>query len=295
MKSRVFKLISIISIAIFIFFTCDGINAKKDRGREQASVIEQPLASDSGKNIFYNAFSHNDYWRPRPLLDALSYRFNCVEADLWLIDGQLYVAHSKSEINKAHTFEDMYLKPLAEHIKKNGGKVYSGSIKPFFLMVDCKTSGEEMYPVLKKIMEPYKEVFCSINNGEFKEGAVLFFLSGDRPFESLPGETSRFTFLDGRVKDLNEDIPAYLMPVISNSYDEYFSWKGEGEMPENELMKMREIINQTHKEGKLLRWWGAPETKTFRQLLIKEGVDLIGTDDLEQLYNVLKEYSGSEL
>ena len=247
---------------------------------------EDCFTQDSEK-IFYNGFSHNDYWRPKPLLDALSYRFNCVEADLWLVDGQLYVAHSRSEIDKANTFEDMYLKPLSEIIKKNGGKVYSGSIKPFFLMVDCKTSGEEMYPVLEKIMDSYKEMFSSVNNEEYKEGAVLLFFSGNRPYNTLTGESVRLAFLDGTVSELNKGIPAYLMPVVSNNYREYFTWNGRGEMPEDQLQKMRDIINQTHKEGKLLRWWGAPETKIFRQLLLKEGVDLLGTDDLEQLYKIL--------
>ena len=287
MKRKTFLLLNIV---LFIIFADTSVTAQNNSVKKQTEVSGQTLSPGTDNHVFYNAFSHNDYWRPRPLLDALSYRFNCVEADLWLIDGVLYVAHDKSEISKEHIFENMYLKPLAEHIKKNGGKVYTGSNKPFFLMVDCKTSGEEMYPVLKKALEPYKELFCSVNEGEYKEGAVLFFLSGDRPFETLPKETSRFTFLDGRVKDLDKGISAALMPVISNSYGDYFSWNGEGEMPEKELQKMRQIINQTHKEGKLLRWWGAPETKTFRQFLIKEGVDLIGTDDLEQLHNILIEY-----
>lgn len=50
------------------------------------------------QTIHYNAFSHNDYERPRPLFDALSLQFNCVEADLWLIDGELYVSDRKSVV-----------------------------------------------------------------------------------------------------------------------------------------------------------------------------------------------------
>ena len=66
-------------------------------------------------------------------------------------------------------------------------------------------------------MEPYKEYFCSVDNGEYKEGAVLFFLSGDRPKNSLPKENSRFTFLDGQIKDLGQGIPASLAPVIRDN------------------------------------------------------------------------------
>ena len=50
-------------------------------------------AQNSNKVIHYNAFSHNDYWREHPLTDALDLGFNCVEADLWEIDDELYVSH----------------------------------------------------------------------------------------------------------------------------------------------------------------------------------------------------------
>jgi len=255
---------------------------------------EKNIRQQADDRIYYNAFSHNDYWRTRPLLDALSYRFNCVEADLWLIDGELFVAHDSADIQPEATFENLYLKPLAAYISKHNGKVYPESDRPFYLMVDCKTNGESMYPVLKKQMEPYKELFCSIENGVYKEGAVLFFLSGDRPRKSMTEETTRFIFMDGRIEDLGKDIPNTLIPVVSDNYSKFFKWRGEGEMPTGELQRMREMINQAHKENKLFRWWGAPDTEQFKRFFIEEGVDLIGADDLKVLHNVLQQIDSSK-
>lgn len=262
---------------------------KNDKG--DFEVVE-PYQNDQlprtiDKSIHYNAFSHNDYWRENPLEDALAFRFNCVEADLWNINGELYVAHDRPEPDPSITFENLYLKPLIARLKANGGKIYPGSNRPFYLMVDCKSNGEEMYPILKKKMEPYKEYFCSIENGVYKEGAILFFLSGNRPIDTVSKEDTRFTFLDGRIDDLNKNIPATLTPVISDDYDDYFTWDGKGDMPDDQLKKMREIIQQTHKEGKLFRWWGAPDNETFKRFFIKEKVDLIGADELHILYNEL--------
>jgi len=240
------------------------------------------------QQIHYNAFSHNDYWRDRPLFDALGYGFNCVEADLWLIDGELYVAHDRPAADPSIIFRELYLKPLAERIKGNNGKVFPGSDRPFFLMVDFKTNGEEAYPVLKKELEPYKELFCSVENGIYKERAVLLFISGDRPIESLSAETTRITFLDGRIKDLGKGISKTIMPVVSDNYSSYISWRGEGVMPEEELSKMRGFIRKAHDEGKLFRWWGAPDTPEFKRFFNEEGVDLIGADDLQILHEVLK-------
>ena len=86
-------------------------------------LISLLSGSIEAQTIHYNAFSHNDYERPRPLFDALSFQFNCVEADLWLIDGELYVSHDSVAPNPDITFEKLYLLPLVERIKKNGGKV----------------------------------------------------------------------------------------------------------------------------------------------------------------------------
>lgn len=255
----------------------------------QAPRKESAGESLAPSKILYNAFSHNDYWRERPLLDALSFGYNCVEADLWLIDGELYVSHERPTPSPSITFKNLYLKPLMARLEANGGKVYPDGDRPFYLMVDCKTSGEEMYPLLKQQMEPYKKHFCSVENGEYKEGAVLFFLSGARPDKSLPKESSRFTFLDGQVKDLDKGLPASLYPVVSDNYSNFLTWKGEGEIPADQLRKMRDIIRQAHAEGKLFRWWGAPDTEQFKRFFIQEGVDLVGADDLEGLYKVLSE------
>src|SRR3954449_1783813 len=70
------------------------------------------------------AHAHNDYEHKRPLLDALDCGFNSVEADIWLVKGQLLVAHTPVDWNTDRTLEKLYLDPLRERAKANGGKVY---------------------------------------------------------------------------------------------------------------------------------------------------------------------------
>lgn len=261
-------------------------------GSQQTQTAAQPDAQQittvASDKVLYNAFSHNDYWREHPLHDALSYGFNCVEADLWTINGELYVSHDRPTADPAITFERLYLKPLVARIQQNGGKVYPQSDRPFYLMVDCKEKGEEIYALLKQQIAPYKQYFCAVENGIYREGAILFFLSGDRPMQSLPQETTRFTFLDGKIKELGQGIPSTLAPVVSDNYSAFFKWKGEGKMPAEELQRMREIIASVHQEGKLFRWWGAPDTEQFKRFFLQEGVDLVGADDLKTLYLTLQ-------
>ncbi len=248
------------------------------------AIAQEP----ADKPIRYNAFSHNDYWREHPLFDALSYRFNCVEADLWLIDGELYVAHDRPDPSPSITFENMYLRPLAGYIETQGGRVYPESDRPFYLMIDCKTPGEPLYEVLKKQLASYARLFCGMKEGVYYEGAVLLFLSGDKPAKTVTEEQTRLAFLDGRLEDLSKGISPTISPVLSDNYANFFAWKGKGEMPEADLQRMRSLIDQVHAEGKLFRWWGAPDTEQFKRFFMQEGVDLIGTDDLSVLDAILE-------
>src|SRR5437660_12585606 len=70
--------------------------------------------------------AHNDYEHKRPLFDALEHGFCSVEADIYLVDGQLLVAHNRSQVKPERTLQALYLDPLRELVKKNGGRVYPG-------------------------------------------------------------------------------------------------------------------------------------------------------------------------
>ncbi len=237
--------------------------------------------------ILYNAFSHNDYENKHPLVDALNYGYNNIEADIHLIDGKLFVAHNyPKDTSKAKNLEEFYFKPLAQRISGNGGKVYNNGKGPLFLMVDFKSDAEKTYTALKPVLEKYKDILCSVENGEFKERAVLLFFSGNRPFKSLPKEKIRYAFIDGRMNDFNK-YPASVMPVVSNSFYDIFSRESKTDFTQPDLEKLRSIVAEIHQQGKKLRFWGVPNTDAFKKTMIKEGVDLIGTDHLEELAGFL--------
>src|SRR5262245_59241765 len=70
------------------------------------------------------AHAHNDYLHTRPLLDALAHGFYSVEADIHLVNGELLLAHKPEEIKPGRTLQKLYLEPLRERVKKNGGQVF---------------------------------------------------------------------------------------------------------------------------------------------------------------------------
>lgn len=241
------------------------------------------------RTVHYNAFSHNDYMRERPLFDALSHGFNCVEVDVHLINGKLYVAHDyPEELSNVKTFDELYLQPLAEEVAQNGGSVYPHSNQPFLLMIDFKAKGDSCYATLKPMLEQHRSLFCSVANGEYTPGPILLFFSGSRPLATLPQENTRLAFLDGQLADLGQNIPTSLMPVVSDHFAAFFQWNGEGKMPEDELTTLREMVKRAHAEEKKLRFWGGPDTQAYQQMQLEEGIDIIGTDDLPALCKLLE-------
>src|SRR5687768_12660763 len=60
------------------------------------------------------AHAHNDYEHTRPLFDALSHGFTSVEADIYLVDGKLLVAHDREDLKAERTLAALYLDPLRE-------------------------------------------------------------------------------------------------------------------------------------------------------------------------------------
>ena len=111
-------------------------------------------AAEPGKAIvpLTRAHAHNDYEHPRPLFDALDCGFGSVEADIWLVKGELLVAHDFFQLRSERTLEKLYLAPLRERVKANGGRVYKDG-PAFYLMIDVKSDAKETYAALAKVLE----------------------------------------------------------------------------------------------------------------------------------------------
>src|SRR5690242_3898337 len=56
-----------------------------------------------------NLHAHNDYVKPLPFYDAFNKGFGSIEADIFLKEGKLLVAHSAAELDEKRTLETMYL------------------------------------------------------------------------------------------------------------------------------------------------------------------------------------------
>jgi glycerophosphoryl diester phosphodiesterase len=232
------------------------------------------------------AHAHNDYEHARPLLDALDHGFCSVEADIYLVDGQLLVAHDRNKVQPERTLQALYLEPLRERVKKNGGRVFPNGPE-FSLLIDLKSDWRTVYPVLRAVLTNYADMLSTFNDTGKITNAVTVVISGSRDRTMFAGETMRYAAFDGELSDLDTNPSPNFAPWVSARWGGSFTWRGEGAMPDAEKQKLADIVKRAHEQGRRVRFWGAPDNRDFWQMLRAAHVDLINTDDLAGLQQFL--------
>jgi hypothetical protein len=240
-----------------------------------------------------SAHAHNDYEHPRPLFDALNHGFCSVEADIFLVDGQLLVGHTRGDLKPERTLESLYLDPLRARAKANGGKIFPDTAR-FWLLIDVKTDAKPTYAALHEVLSRYGDLLTVVTDGKVEPRAVTVVVSGNSDREGIAGQAKRYAGIDGRPRDIDSDLPTDLIPWISERWGSLFKWSGEGTMPESERAKLREFIARAHRHGRLVRFWGTPEKIAVWQEMRAAGVDLINTDKLAELRKFLQPIAAKE-
>src|ERR1035441_3426577 len=138
-----------------------------------------------------HAHAHNDYEHKRPLLDALDRGFCSVEADVHLVDGRLLVAHNRSQVKSERTLQALYLDPLRERVKNNGGHVYPAGPE-FTLLVELKSDWRASYPVLREILKQYAGMLTTYRDGAKQTNAIRVIITGNRSKDMFAGESIRY-------------------------------------------------------------------------------------------------------
>jgi alkaline phosphatase len=122
--------------------------------------------------------SHNDYWRPVPFWTAYSSKLYSYEADVYYVDGQIYVAHDREDIKPENTLEKLYIEPIVSVYKANEGKPWKDAKHGIQLLVDIKDETDPSMQALSEAFGRYPEVFDrSVNRTENRRGT----------YRSLPG------------------------------------------------------------------------------------------------------------
>ena len=217
--------------------------------------------------------SHNDYAQKRPFWGAYEAGADSIEADVFLVDGDLLVAHSRKDLKKENTLRRLYLEPLREVMRKNGGRAYADG-KPLQLLIDLKNGKPALDRLVEMVeKEGYHDCFAIAKN----PSAARLTVTGDHSeitdFFAYPD----YVFFDVPPTKKLADEQYKRVPLISHYARAYTKWRS-GEMDEADKEKIRVAVREAHAKGCKFRLWGYPDNPEAWRLARELGLDYINTD-----------------
>ncbi len=229
--------------------------------------------------------AHNDYLHQTPLWEAISYAFTSIEIDIHLVDGALLVGHDADDLDVTETLQSLYLDPLRDHVREHDDRVYPSPYS-LILLIDIKSDAKSTYEALRGVLSQYSEMLTSYSETSVQPRAIDVIVSGNRPRELMLNEVVRLATYDGRLADLEVDVPANFISLISDNWENHFQWRGLGSLSDRDHLRLAQIVQATHRRGYRLRFWNTPSPEdgsienVWSQLL-DAGVDLMNIDDLK--------------
>ncbi|KAL5614300.1 hypothetical protein BROUX41_004408 [Berkeleyomyces rouxiae] len=246
--------------------------------------------------------SHNDYWRKRPLFDALEAGCTGVEADVWLRNNDLYVVHEAPETPALPTFTQLYVNPLVSILEqRNMGQGQLNSPAGVFsnfpnqtlvLLVDFKEDSQDVFDAVSAQLQPLRKRgwLTYYKDGSLTEGPITVVATGEARLSSITANaTYRDIFLDAPTLALNDDMAhaynwtnSYYSSVkFGRAFGHYTGYMGR---PRSDDISM--YVKQAHERGLKMRFWSQPSWPVLVRErlwgdLLDAGVDYLNVDDLQ--------------
>ena len=221
-----------------------------------------------------NIHSHNDYATALPFIDAYTNEVGVIETDVFLLNNDLFVAHTIGDITLNNTLKKQYLEPLVSQIKALKGKVYP-SDKPLTLMIDVKSDAVPSLQMIVQQLEIYPEI---TDNKSLK-----IIISGNRPDPSLWKNYPAYISFDGRINEIYTTEQLARIEMISEDLKNHTVWNGKGVLTVSDSEKIKAIINKVHGQQKKIRFWSTQDNVNTWIALMNLNVDYIATDNTTKL------------
>ncbi|MBL7813933.1 MAG: phosphatidylinositol-specific phospholipase C/glycerophosphodiester phosphodiesterase family protein [Saprospiraceae bacterium] len=231
------------------------------------------LASSIAQTTAISGHSHNDYAQKHPFTTAFNAKMGSIEADVYFVNHQLYVAHDAKDIQSERTLDRLYLRPLAKRVRKH--QVY-----PLILLIDIKSAADSTLDAIVAQITHYK-VFSTTH-------FVQFVISGNRPRPEKWSNYPSFILFDGRPYETYTSEQWQRVGLVSDNFSRYADAATSNSINSTTFDKMKAMVDGVHAKGKKVRFWATPDTDTVWKNLVNLNVDFINTDSPEALSKFLK-------
>jgi alkaline phosphatase len=222
-----------------------------------------------------NAHSHNDYEQRIPFWMAYHAGFGSIEADIFLVDSVLYVAHDREELGRKMRLDTAYLIPITECLQKNNGHPYKDRSKKLQLLIDVKTEATSTLNALIILLNKYPSlIYCK---------SLSWVITGNRPEESLFTVYPDFVLFDGVLSKNYSRLALSKIAMMSDDFKNYSSWNGENILPLKDDSILHAAVYKSHHLHKPVRFWNAPDQSYAWLSFMMLEVDYINTDHIDSL------------
>jgi alkaline phosphatase len=206
------------------------------------------------------------------LVNALRNKVYSLEADVYLVNGELKVAHDRRDLASAPSLDSLYLQPIIDLFKTNHGRVSTDNNYAPLLLIDVKENGEAALRALTKCLSLYPSVF----DRRVNRAALQVVISGDRGNPSQWTSWPSFILFDGRVNEQYNKAQMERVAFFSDSFANYTRQKA------NTDSLIKQLAEKVHYSGKLLRLWAIPDNPSGWMQLRQFGVDIVNTDKVTE-------------
>jgi hypothetical protein len=222
-----------------------------------------------------NAHSHNDYEQRIPFWMAYNAGFGSIEADIFLVDSVLYVAHDRGELRRNMKLDTAYLLPLLSCLQKNGGRPFADSSKKLQMLIDIKTGSVATLNALIELLKKYPALIHSTS--------ISWVITGNRPAESLFTIYPGFILFDGELDKIYSKEALSKIAMMSDDFKKYSAWNGENNLTQKDDSLLMSAIMKSHRLQKPVRFWDAPDNPNAWRVFMVLQADYINTDHIDSL------------
>lgn len=203
------------------------------------------------------------------------------EADVMYIYGKNYVTAvmPDSANHKLLTLADAYLYPLYSQFKKNNGEIIPGFQSDVFFILNFAFQPVQIYKQLATEMRPFQEMLTYKIDGAEHKGKLRILIRDKAALEKINNIKPSFLGLAGNLSDVDKNIDSEKMPLIELNLSELTNWKGTGNIPFEDFVKIKDTVAKIHAQKKKVCLSNCPINKTVADLVQTSGVDYILTSD----------------
>lgn len=230
------------------------------------------------QKVLANAHSHNDYMQSDPFFHAFNAGFGSIEADIFIVDGKLLVAHDAKKLQAEKSLKKMYLDPIKDALAKDTSRRLT-------LLIDLKQDYNLLMPELINELKPLRK-YCK---GYKANGRLLILISGNRPLPIAYHNYPSYVYFDEVLGRIYTGKQLDRVGQISLQFSKYSKWKGVGTLTQHDELRIKGAIDSAHALGKPIRFWDAPDNEAGWKKLLQMHVDMLGTDHIDALAAFLKQ------